>query len=598
MEARERSIQEVFCDGRVLRVPFFQRHYKWGEDQWNRFDADMMGLIERGDNYKYFLGSLILKEDQITEQERQDDVTSKYTVIDGQQRLTTLTIYLKALVNQIEDKSKKRRFNNLFLYNIDVAPTPKLIHSMNDRGAYRDIILDGRTAFSNYISDKIIRAYEYFQKQFRDRNNQNLIDVLQAIYSKITFVVVSLNQNDDEQRIFDTINSLGLKLTIDELMKNFLYQRENEDEYRRNWMPIFDTFDDNDRRTFWDDNDAATSQSARDNNTVIYNFFFDFVRIKMWDYALSPRHRSQFVKKDCVLDACKAFVEDYGADKQELANEIIEYAKLYKKYFDKNKLNAPIPRMASIERIATIAMAYSNPMRAYLLYILRNVDDEAQRNDIFAFLETYMVRRAICGSDNSTSEIWAQQLICKRINSLDQLRTHIMNWGIDISTHMPSSYEVLDALKSKDSKKYAQLILYLYESKINDSIDVGYNYFTVRQIIPTPKVNNRAIYPPYADVEKEKQRKNIIKTLGNYLLLKLGDNNFTAEDLKEELRVVKKFDNKAFNEKKRSLQLYFKQVRCMNQWFPEETQWNENSINNRNESLARIVEKIWNINEA
>ena len=67
MDAKERSIQEVFCADRVLRIPFFQRSYTWKEENWERFDSDMMNLIGRNVEHKYFLGSLILKDDKITE---------------------------------------------------------------------------------------------------------------------------------------------------------------------------------------------------------------------------------------------------------------------------------------------------------------------------------------------------------------------------------------------------------------------------------------------------------------------------------------------------------------------------------------------------
>ena len=61
MDAKERSIQEVFCDGRLLRIPFFQRSYTWQEANWERFNSDMQDLIGRDEKHKYFLGSLILK---------------------------------------------------------------------------------------------------------------------------------------------------------------------------------------------------------------------------------------------------------------------------------------------------------------------------------------------------------------------------------------------------------------------------------------------------------------------------------------------------------------------------------------------------------
>lgn len=589
MDAKERSIQEVFCADRVLRIPFFQRSYTWREENWERFDSDMMNLIGRDIEHKYFLGSLILKDDKITEEERDNYISSKYTVIDGQQRLTTLSIYLKALVNRIGDNTAKNRFASLFLYSENT--TPKLNHNINDREAYRDIMLDSINNYAIYKSDKVLCAYNYFINKFSDRNMTELIDLLKSIYSNITFVVISLNDKDDEQQIFDTINSLGVKLTIDELMKNFLYDAANEAEYNHNWKPIFDS--DTGMR-FWKQNDASTGQAATDKNTVIYNFFYDFVRIKMWDYNLTPRDREQFVRRDSVLETCKAFVEHYGTNKLSLANEIIEYAKLYMQYFNRENLYNPVSNYPSISRIACISMEYSNAMRPYLLYILRTVDDEAQRNDIFKFLEIYHIRRAICKSDTKTSDWWTDQLIRQRINTADRLRQHVMSWSSEINNHMPSNDEVRVAITSNDLSKSAKLIMYLYETKVAKH-NVGYNYFLEKQIIPTPGVKNRVTYPPYTDVDMEKQRKRIVKTLGNYILLNLGIEANDPDEIVDEQKVVGKNDNKIFSQKKSSVSHYVENVQCM-QWFKHTNSWSENDINRRNEDLAKYInEKLWAI---
>ena len=589
MDAKERSIQEVFCADRVLRIPFFQRSYTWKEENWERFDSDMMNLIGRNVEHKYFLGSLILKDDRITEEERDNYISSKYTVIDGQQRLTTLSIYLKALVNRIGDSSAKNRFASLFLYNENSVP--KLSHNINDRDAYRDIMLDGINTHTIYKSDKVVSAYNYFIDKFRARHVSELIELLKSIYSNITFVVISLNDNDDEQQIFDTINSLGVRLTIDELMKNFLYYSANETEYNQNWKPIFDS---DTGMKFWKQNDAATGQAATDKNTVIYNFFYDFVRIKMWDYNLTPRDREQFVRRDGVLETCKAFVERYGTDKLSLANEIIEYAKLYSKYFNRENLYDSVSSYPSISRIACISMEYSNAMRPYLLYILKTVDDEAQRNDIFKFLEIYHVRRAICKSDTKTSDWWTDQLIRQRINTADGLIQHVMSWSPEINNHMPSNAEVCEAIASNDLSKSAKLIMYLYETKVAKH-DVGYNYFLEKQIIPTPGVKNRTTYPPHTDEEREKQRKRALKTLGNYLLLNLGIEANTPDEIVDEQKVVGKNDNKVFAQKKSSVRPYVENVQCM-QWFENTNAWSENDISKRNENLAKfITEKLWTI---
>lgn len=92
MDAGKRSINDVFNGNRVLEIPFFQRAYVWGEDQWERLLEDMEQVSHS--NKPYFLGSLILKQQLTTTKHNVGDVRS---VIDGQQRLTTLNIFFKVL---------------------------------------------------------------------------------------------------------------------------------------------------------------------------------------------------------------------------------------------------------------------------------------------------------------------------------------------------------------------------------------------------------------------------------------------------------------------------------------------------------------------
>ena len=90
MEAGKRTIRDIFNRGRNLEIPFFQRAYVWDIEQWQRFldDMRMVSITKK----PYFLGSVILKQQETT-----SDKDSILTVIDGQQRLTTLNIFLKVL---------------------------------------------------------------------------------------------------------------------------------------------------------------------------------------------------------------------------------------------------------------------------------------------------------------------------------------------------------------------------------------------------------------------------------------------------------------------------------------------------------------------
>ena len=596
MRAETPSITNVFQRSTILRIPFFQRQYVWDKKEWERFVTDMDSLV--GARTKYFLGSLIFKEEEISDEEAMYGINTKYTVVDGQQRLTTLSLYLKALHTLIDDDVTNNNFRSSFFIQ-DGIRTPVLSHSMNDRPAYQEVMWGN--PLGAYEDKRIVKAYQYFYNELKHKTNKR--DLLMAVYARIKFVTIILDGQDDEQQIFDTINSIGVNLTIDELMKNFLYEIEDEEAYRQNWKPAFD---DNEVRVFWGTDDAARKQAATDENKTITNFFFDFVRIKMWDYRDQKGFdRKVFAQKNHVFNTCKAFVEMFHADKQELANEIIAYSKLYHQYFNKKNLDVRVPVNPCIERVACIAMANVPSLTPYLLYVLKNVQNLEERNKIFGYLETYIVRRMICfadGQNKNYTEFFGETLTGNRLDTADKLRAYIENIDDTKNLRMPSDDELALNIHQRTysaDDTLPRLFFYLQETSNQYHARMGgFNYFYAENIIPKRAKANEQNYPPHADNTLEAERQTRIRTLGNYILLHQDyDPNITDEEVKTDERKkfekeVKKHTNEAWVDKQRSLVILSKDVICSD-WLRQRRSWKEQDIDERNRNLVRVVQIKW-----
>lgn len=600
MKALTPGIDDVFKSSTILTIPFFQRHYVWEEKEWKRFVNDMDALV--GLRNKYFLGSLIFKQVQTSEEEEDYGINSKYTVIDGQQRLTTLSIYLKALSAKFyteENMRLKVNFDtHFFLQN--GQKTPVLFHSLNDRAAYQETMWGN--PLDAYEDKRVVKAYNYFLEYLGKKDQQELRKLWMAVLAHITFVEIILDEQDDEQQIFDTINSLGVDLTIDELMKNFLYDVNEEQAYVNNWKPVFD---DTAARDFWGTSDAARSQAATDENKVISNFFYDFVRIKMWDYeGMRGFDRKAFVQKNLIFSTCKAFVELFGTNKQDLANEIIEYAKLYKKYLNRKNLDVRIPMTSGIERVACIAMAKDSTITPYLLYVLKNVSGLQEQNRMFEFLETYLVRRMVAlpvNANKMSTEFYPEQLVAKRIDSYDKLKEYIMNIGEDKNMHMPSDEEIAANIHQTvfGDESTPRLIFYLQETRNRYQHTGGYNYFMAEYIIPKPCKASETNYPPYTDDMLEKERKTKIHTIGNFLLLEKprveNDSEKEADDQEMMVKALKRVANEAFADKSLVMKQHVSTLICSN-WFNNKANWDETEIQNRNRGFASmVVPQVWPI---
>jgi uncharacterized protein with ParB-like and HNH nuclease domain len=263
MDAGKRTINDIFNGNRILEIPFFQRSYVWGEEQWERLLEDMENISHS--NKPYFLGSVILKQQSTTTGNRVGD---KRTLIDGQQRLTTLSIFFKVLALKTGDDYE---FNRMFKLRDLIA----IQHNHNDIDAY-ELVMNLSERKDIEGSDNITKAYKYFQENL----NIDKLDI-NNILSKILFVGIDLDENEEEQQIFDTINSLGVKLTTAELLKNYFFNRDEISTYNTYWKRVFEK--DEETKNYWD------TEIKNGKRAFIDLFFYSYLQIKIQDKTLEVK---------------------------------------------------------------------------------------------------------------------------------------------------------------------------------------------------------------------------------------------------------------------------------------------------------------------
>ena len=585
MRADTLTIRNIFQGDTLLRVPYFQRKYVWGAEDWKRFAMDMEGTMES--LQKYFLGAIILKEEDTTIQDKRNGVGRRYLIIDGQQRLTTLSIYMKVL-HMLTNKSDD--FARQFLLDTD-SQTPVLTHNWEDLPAYSKVMhLDTPQELGK--DNKIFEAYDFFRGHLLESKERgvSLRDLLTAVNASVTFVAISLDYRDDEQQIFDTINSLGAPLTTGELMKNFLYQADDEDKYNHNWKPVFDV---DPVSRFWDMDRAKSRQEKGSKTSNIEIFFHTFVRIKMWDFKdrLSIAQRKGFVKTSNVFSTCKAFVELFGMDRQELADEIIVYAKLFRENFDMDVLDEYIPSYSGIKRISCLVNATkSYVVIPYILYVLKNVSDESERNRIFGYVETYLIRRMLADSNSkSYSEFFSESLIANRLLTFDALKGFIESKDEDSNLAMPGDSKVEYGIVHREKgleESTVRILYYMYESKVRTSLDEriqGFSEYQAEVLMPKPTNGNAANWPCMNSREREEERGRLIGSLGNCFIM----NNAGKKELK-------KVKDEVFDIKIAVFQNYGEGIRC-NTILKNMFQWTADDINSRNLALSKGFCKVFSI---
>ena len=569
MQANTVKIQEVFQSNIVLKIPYFQRSYVWDEGNWERFLSDMLDLPETNDNY--FLGSVILKKAGTN-----DFGYEQFDVVDGQQRLTTLVIFSKILYLLA---GKDDKFRNKFLQDDTVVPV--LQPNRKDASVFNAIVkLDG---IGNELPGKgrVKEAYEYFLSKLREPNIKDKAnELIRFMNNHVNLVRITVEEQENEQQIFDTINSLGQDLTTGELLKNYLFNDSNVDFYDNKWAPTFEKGGSD--YNYW--TDQLTKGRLKANN--IEMFFYYFMLIKMQSpeirTSLTPAEKKQYRKQEGLFESYKSLIKKHNIDTNYLINEIVEYAKIYHSSFNQTILREALVKYPNIKRISFIMFAQGTwtPV-PYLLYILKNVGSENERVKIFDYLESYLVRRIVCKSKNNNySDLFSENLIGQAIISFDTFKGYLNDSENRGALLMPTDEDVLYALQNKDLRKESPLLFYLLESKVNpnftnSTFNNGFTEFGAEPLMPIKYDNeNWPITSPY----NTEQREILICTLGNQVLIRGNKLSSTKSLMK-------------WSKKREHLKNLVQDLSLSHviQW----QNWNEDVIIKRNDLLGKKINEIW-----
>lgn len=582
MQADKENLTTFIGSNQYYEIPFFQRSYVWDVEQWERIIDDAIYASET--KKPLFLGAVIFKQ-----RINADGLHDGFTIIDGQQRLTTLFIFFKVLSLF---SGQTAWFNGTFK-KFNGSPVLKQSHSNLEDFENIISLTSPEDLKETDKSSQINKAYTYFRLRLRDifinkenknANGKRIIDY-DTIFMLLNFVVIKLDESDDEQQIFDTINSLGVKLTTGELLKNYLFSAGQVDDYNGLWKPVFEK--DNETISFWNSQMA----NGRNLKKTVDIFLFYFLQIKAQDPSLKI-DKKQARRMDNLFVNLKEIVEANHLDKDIFALEISEYAKLFMKCFRRDDEDGEfdVPSSFGLERISFIINNLdSNTMIPYVLYIMNSVSSQEERNKIFGFLETYVIRRLIVDSNNNNySDLFSENLIGQRINSYEALREYILSKDSTASLAMPSDIAVRNGFHQthfKSNNKRALCILYLLESLLqtpNHSTQLKtFGAYTLEHLMPKKWEKH---WP--CENGSEEDRDLLILTFGNLAMITSGLNN-TIRNYDWATKLIGKNNKpglKDFAGGLATIQPYL-DLCC----------WDEDAIFNRAEDLANKALTKWSI---
>lgn len=387
MEAKEATLLGFFEENQNNQfvIPIYQRLYSWKKEQCEQLWDD---IIKIGGNDKmngHFIGSILYVLDDNTH-------SSPLLIIDGQQRLTTITLLLIGLRNHSSDEvkilgkfSRKKIESYLINSNKDGDKKFRLILSESDKDTLLSLIDKDRRKPSE-PSLKIMENFELFEKWI-NKNTDKLETIFKGL-EKLMIVWIALKkEKDDPQLIFESMNSKGIELTQADLIRNYIVMEtevgKQEDFYNQYWRAMEEDFKQN-------------KKSSKQNKDLFNKFVRHYLTIKTREIPNISR----------VYKAFKNYQQKEGIEIEDLLKDLQKYCGYFCQIAFKKEKHKDLNNALSFLVDLEMDVIYPLLLELYSDY----KDGVLSKQDfipIIYLIESYLCRRAVCGlGTNSLNKVF------------------------------------------------------------------------------------------------------------------------------------------------------------------------------------------------
>lgn len=204
---------DILKNGRYFYIPVYQRNYSWQEEQCGQLIKDIM-MVYTGEYTEHFIGTIVWKAD--------DGNSDNLSVIDGQQRLTTMFLLLLAMRHKCDNETLKAELDTILINPF--TNQSRLTPIKGDNSVYQKIVSLQLSSIERKQS-RVLLNYQFFLN-YIESNNVDVYKLYQSI-SRLSAIKMELHQTDNPQIIFESINSTGMSLSIADLIRNFLLMNED-----------------------------------------------------------------------------------------------------------------------------------------------------------------------------------------------------------------------------------------------------------------------------------------------------------------------------------------------------------------------------------
>ena len=563
LQAGETTLNKLLNTSRQFIVPIFQRNYSWQKSQYEQLWFDILRASKFKEKQNHFIGSIVYI-DMGTPAGRPQQLL----LIDGQQRLTTISILLCAIKDYVQKFNLETKLINLakiknqFLYNSDEIDEDryKLLLNVQDKETYIKLI-DNTIFTVNKPATNIIKCYEFFYEHIEDFIKQHgQIDEIYAGIFKLSLVSISLDKDSDNpQMIFESMNSTGKDLSQTDLLRNYLLMDLTPEKQTRLY------------KTYWKPMEELFGEDIYKNDVNKFDYFIrDFLTLKS--------DTGYICKINNVYENFKRYYLDNNCEKFAVLKDLFTYAKYY----------ACIDLLQENDDELKLYWQEFKKLDSHVVYpfLLKLYDDYSRQilikedfKKILQVVISYLWRRAICEiPTNSLSKTFAT--LYQAVDKEDYVNSIIKAFVFKSSyKRFPSDYEVREKLQTKDIYHF-RLRKYLLEALENyyhkEPIDLNTANYTIEHIMPQ-NIEHNLSWQQMLGEDWQEVHSLYLHTLGNLTIT-----GYNAE-----------MSNKSFGEKVNGESGFKHSHLKLNESIAQCDVWNKKAIQRRTNILTDIILKIW-----
>lgn len=541
-------------NGQQYKIPVYQRNYEWSWEQCDKLFEDIVQAAER--NQLHFCGSIVFQPIAPTRG------INNNIVIDGQQRLTTIYILIKALLDMAKDDSE-RVMPKAALFNIDQfqqfqldeTSKMKLKPAKDNNDQLLALIYDKHDQMDKNC--EIYRNYLHFCDLIKQKQELGITvaDIYRGI-GLLTVAVIQLDGNDKAQEIFERINSTGIPLNLGDKIRNYVLMTDNDQDrlYEEYWL--------------------KTEQLL--SKEQLSGFFMDYLNFKL----------DSFTKESTAYDDFKQIYVQGKYTNESMLQEIYHYAQQYHVFFNGSEsLGVEVNNALSGLRQLNQTTVYLFLFQVFDDY-QNEIIDKKELGKVLTMFLNYSIRRLICEIGSNSLRGLYKTLYSRVFNQTenkDHYYDSIVSFLMQLTSKdtIPSDVDFSIALRERNLYRKNALCKYLLAAVENQGKEkIVTDNLSIEHIMPQNK-NLSTAWQRMLGTDWEIVKDRYLHTLGNLTLT-----GYNSE-----------LGDRPFDEKKDLLEAAGTHITVLYSDVKDKEIWNAEAIEARAKRLSEIILKLFPIEQ-